>query len=75
MTDYGPRISAKQITLGNRTWNDARHDIEPALNALVQLADVVNIIIDESRISEGGGTTTVELPGQGGGHAYFHSGA
>lgn len=75
MTDYGARITSREINVMDKPWNDAREEIQRALNQLVQVADVVNIIIDESRISEGGGTTTVELPGGGDDDAMLLMGA
>jgi hypothetical protein len=75
MTDYGARVPSRQVRITDRTWNDARADIERLLNELTQLADVTNIVLQEFRISEGGGTTVVELESSGSGQSYFHMGA
>lgn len=75
MTDYGPRVVPREITLVGRSWNDVVGELQNLVNNLVLQSDVTNIVLSEMRISEGGGTTTVELPGSGTGQSYFHMGA
>lgn len=75
MTEYGPRVISRRVTLTNRTWNDVREELQHLLDDLTAQTDVTNILLSETRISEGGGTTTVELPGSGSGLGYFVMGA
>jgi hypothetical protein len=75
VSDYGARVQAGPVRLTDRTWNDGRADIERRLNELSALSDVMNIVLQEFRISEGGGTTVVELESSGSGQSYFHMGA
>lgn len=63
MTEYGPRVAAREVTLANRPWNDVREELQNILTNLVLQSDVTNIVLQELRISEGGGTTTVEFQG------------
>lgn len=63
MTDYGERVVAREITLAGRSWNDVAPELQNLINSLVLQSDVTNIVLSEMRITEGGGTTTVELPG------------